>query len=157
LIKERDRVDQRFEETEIWAFLRQLLMALAYLHGLGILHRDVKPSNVFVDLEGALQLGDLGSAKVGERENYTRVGTPLYLAPEIIKYEAYSEKVDIWSLGVTLYQLAALRPPFQHPNFLKLAQSITYEEPQYPLYFSRRLKACIAEMLRKDPKERPSA
>jgi serine/threonine protein kinase len=72
-------------------------------------------------------VGDLGTAKKSEKENYTRVGTPLYLAPEIIKYEAYSEKIDIWSLGVTVYQMASLKPPFQHHNFLKLAQSITYE------------------------------
>lgn len=130
---------------------------MVYLHSQGILHRDVKPSNIFVDTEGSLQLGDLGSAKVAEKENYTRVGTPLYLAPEIIKYEAYNEKVDIWSLGVTLFQLAALKLPFHHPNFIKLAQSITYEEPQYPLHFSRRLKAVISEMLRKDPIQRPNA
>lgn len=64
IIKERERLGDYFEEKVLWGYLKQLLEALAYLQSKAILHRDVKPSNIFVDSDGNLQLGDLGSAKI---------------------------------------------------------------------------------------------
>ena len=90
-----------------------------------------------------IQIGDFGSAKKNKGQNYTRIGTPLYLSPEIISYEAYTQKTDIWSLGVSIFHAAALRPPFQFKNFLKLAESISYSDPIFPQHISERLKEII--------------
>lgn len=60
-------------------------------------------------------------------DNYTRIGTPYYLPPEIIKYDKYSFKADIWSLGVTIYYLTILELPFQASNIIRLGQVISYQ------------------------------
>ena len=79
------------------------------------MHRDLKSQNIFITKNGLIKLGDFGIARV---LSYTRskaktvVCTPYYLSPEIIKSEPYSFKSDIWSLGVLLYEMCALQPPF---------------------------------------------
>lgn len=90
--------------------------------------------------------------------NDSRVGTPLYLAPEIVKHRPYDYKIDMWALGVIMYYLTWLTPPFAWDNLTKLANSITTEEPKVlPKYYNDRYKALIMSFLSKDPKERPSA
>ena len=93
---------------------KQILDALKYLHTNNIVHRDVKTLNIFMAEDGSLLLGDLGVSKILKNDLglYSRVGTPLYLPPEIIKYEKYDYKADIWGLGCVMYLLATLNHPF---------------------------------------------
>ena len=80
-----------------------------------ILHRDLKPGNIFLDESKNAKLGDFGLARVMNQESMyaqTNVGTPYYMSPEQIKEQKYNEQSDIWSLGCLVYEMAALRPPF---------------------------------------------
>ena len=80
-----------------------------------ILHRDLKPGNIFLDGNSDVKLGDFGLARVMNQESqfaFTHVGTPYYMSPEQIHDQKYNEKSDIWSLGCIIYELCALHPPF---------------------------------------------
>ena len=93
----------------------QICLAIKHIHDRKILHRDLKSQNVFLTKQGIVKLGDFGIAKVLQStvdHAKTIVGTPYYLSPEIIENKPYNFKSDIWSLGVLLYEMCALKPPF---------------------------------------------
>ena len=85
------------------------------------------------------------------------MGTPLYLAPEIIRSEKYDHKADIWGLGCVCYQLAALEHPFEGKNIIHLGQNIVNAQPKPLQNYSSLLNAFVMDMLQKNPLKRPSA
>ena len=98
-------------EDDLLNWFTQICLAMKHCHDKKILHRDLKSQNIFITKKGIVKLGDFGIARVlsnTRSKAKTVVGTPYYLSPEIIKSEAYSFKSDIWSLGVLLYEMAAL-------------------------------------------------
>ena len=117
------------EET-IWKIFIQVLKALHVIHNHNqgkIIHRDIKPSNIFIDANNNIKLGDFGLSRILTQESsfaYSHVGTPYYMSPEQIEETKYNEKSDIWSLGCCLYEMAALRPPFQAKNQIMLGMRI---------------------------------
>ena len=133
---------------------------MKHVHDRKILHRDLKCQNIFLTKTNIIKLGDFGIARVlsTTRENArTMVGTPYYLSPEIVDNRPYSFKSDIWSLGVILYELCSLRPPFDAPSIPQLALKIV--KGQYsplPQNFSKEIKELVASMLVIDPAKRPS-
>ena len=105
---------------------RQVASALAHAHARGILHRDIKPSNLLLDTEGVVWVSDFGLAKVDDDELTKTgdiLGTLRYMAPERFRGQG-DARADLYSLGLTLYELLVLRPAFDSPDRLALSEQI---------------------------------
>jgi len=142
------------DEQVIWKILTQLALAVRDCHrsdGI-ILHRDIKPKNVFLDEENNAKLGDFGlSCVLSKRSRFSHacVGTPLYMSPEQVTGRNYNEKCDIWSLGCLIYELAALNPPFVASNQYDLIDKIKIGEfARIPDHYSDDLQRVISSMLK---------
>lgn len=108
-----------FSEEQILHWFTQICLALKHCHDRKIMHRDIKALNVFLTSNDIVKLGDFGIARVMASTSEmaaTVVGTPYYLSPEIVQNNTYDNKSDVWSIGVLLYELCALRPPFNGQN-----------------------------------------
>ncbi|HSJ59359.1 MAG TPA: FHA domain-containing serine/threonine-protein kinase [Anaerolineae bacterium] len=144
--------------------VRQVAEALAYAHKRGIAHRDVKPGNIFISVEGRVVLLDLGlaSAITSSRSSLTStgtiVGTPTHMAPEQARGERVDERSDIYSLGVVLYQLLTGRLPFGGEQIAEVLRKMIYESPPLPRslnpYVSSAMEQVVLKALAKDPGQR---
>lgn len=118
-----------FEAVTLFAIFAQLVVAVAHAHKHRVLHRDLKPSNVMLTSSGFLKLGDFGVAKVlagtTACDQMTCVGSPTYMAPEIVSGEPYGSACDVWSLGVILYELSSFRKPFEGRSLGELVMRIS--------------------------------
>jgi len=159
-IHERKERHRTFSEREIMFILVQLALALQHIHARNILHRDLKPLNIFLTKLGVVKLGDFGIAKVlgsTSAAAQTVIGTPHYLSPEICNNEPYGIQSDLWALGVVLYELAALRVPFHAHSLPVIAMKICSAEPApLPNQFSTDLQKLVSDLLKKQPGERLS-
>ncbi|KAI8994405.1 serine/threonine-protein kinase 25-like protein [Gaertneriomyces semiglobifer] len=151
----------RLTEQQCSYILREVLKGLDYMHSEGKIHRDIKAENILFDNKGALKLADFGVAgqlSANQPSRSTFVGTPLYMAPEIVKGEEYGVKVDIWSVGILAIELATGFPPRSrmHPMDILYATA-AYDAPVLEGNFSEDFKNFVSSCLVKDPKSRPSA
>lgn len=160
-INRRRASGRRYHEREVLHVFVQLAIALQYIHGRRILHRDLKSQNVFLARAGVVKLGDFGIAKVFEGSDSmaeTRIGTPYYLPPEMCNDKPYSYRADVWCLGIVLYELLALEVPFNAPNMATLALKICSSEPRpVPSVYSNEVRALLGRMLSKRAEDRPSS
>lgn len=158
-IKEKKEESSNFSERRIMLFFVQIAQALVHIHAHKILHRDLKPMNIFLTKTGVVKLGDFGIARVLESSTAgakTQIGTPYYLSPEVCSSEQYGLKSDHWSLGVITYQLAALRVPFYAACVPAVAVAICNATPApLPKMYSDGFKYIVSRLLQKDPTERP--
>lgn len=150
-----------FSEERVLRWLTEATLALKYLHDKHVLHRDLKSQNLFLTSQDRLRIGDFGISKVLESTGAfarTAIGTPYYLSPEICLERPYSFSSDIWALGCVLYELAALRVPFDAQSLQKLVQKITRgPAPVLPSAYSQELKQLSGDLLHRDESQRPSA
>lgn len=97
-------------------YIGSLILAIEYLHMKNVIYRDLKPENVMVEGTGYLKLIDMGTAKKLKSSNgyrtFTIIGTPHYMAPEVMKGKGYTFSVDIWTLGVLLFEFTCGNLPF---------------------------------------------
>ncbi|CCM06118.1 uncharacterized protein FIBRA_08367 [Fibroporia radiculosa] len=182
IIKLAQRQGRPIPEDTVWSYFMQILLALNYCHhpnGYGrsssagtcesdgrekrpqVLHRDIKPDNVFLDESNTAKLGDFGLSKALTQASFanTYVGTPYYMSPELMQERAYDNKSDIWSLGCLIYELCALKPPFHeaktHTELSLLIRNGRI--PPLPKGYSPALTNIIKSMLNLNPALRPSA
>jgi fused len=135
--------DQCLPEEEVQKIARQLVRALHYLHHNRIIHRDMKPQNILVGAGGTVKLCDFGFARHMSAKTMVLTsikGTPLYMAPELVQEKPYKETVDLWSLGVILFELYKGEPPFYTNNIYSLIQLIIKDKVKYPPGMSRNFK-----------------
>lgn len=120
------------KEEEALVVFRQLLEAFKELNKNNIMHRDLKPDNIFFS-EGKVKLGDFGFCKMLEMNMaQTMLGSPIYMAPEILKEEIYTLKADIWSLGVVLFEMLFGYCPFESSSISQLINVIKDTELKIP-------------------------
>lgn len=159
LITARREAEETFRESEVMFIHLQLVLALMHVHGHKILHRDLKPLNVFLTCQGVVKLGDFGVSRVLDSTALgaqTTIGTPLYISPEVCNNEAYGTKSDLWSLGVLTYELVALRVPFHGASLPALVMKICSARPEpLPRQYSAHLARVVFDLLEKSPRQRP--
>ena len=164
LIKRAIAEELFFEERKIWEYLYQIACALKHMQDKRIMHRDLKPANIFLGADGTLKLGDLGLGRFMSSqtiEAFSRVGTPLYMSPEVLKGSGYDWKSDVWSLGCVIYELICQRSPFKREDekmsLYDLFQTISKGEyPPLPSKYSEELKQIVNLMIQIVPQNRLS-
>ena len=147
-------------EEIIWDIAYQCLLGLEYLHSHQIIHRDIKLLNIFMSTNKVIKIGDMGMSKIllKKEMKLSRVGTPLFLAPELVMKEKYDFKADIWSLGCSIYHLAKTVPPFNDENLIRLGQAIVNDNPpELPGCYSEEFKFFVNKLMTKNKKSRPNA
>eukprot|EP00760_Papus_ankaliazontas_P028826 PhM_4_TR4006/c0_g1_i1/m.102924 len=150
-----------FSDAEIAYIMRSILSGLSYLHKHNQMHRDIKSDNVLIDDDGNLKLGDLGfTARYGQEDKRkTVVGTPYWMAPEVIRGDAYDYRADIWSLGILGLELCDGEPPLMDmPPMKALYVIVTQPAPRVKMTSMHGKECCdfMAAMLVKDPNHRPN-
>ena len=139
---------------------QQLLAALQAVHAAGVVHCDVKPANLLLG-DGHLVLTDFGIAESGgtpahpARRNGYIIGSPTYMAPELVRGEAPRPAADLWSLGATLQAAVEGRPPFPQGDVAPTLAAVLHDPPS-PARRAGRLQPLLSRLLVKDPRERPS-
>eukprot|EP01126_Amoeba_proteus_P057166 TRINITY_DN7257_c0_g1_i1.p1 TRINITY_DN7257_c0_g1~~TRINITY_DN7257_c0_g1_i1.p1 ORF type:complete len:216 (+),score=57.06 TRINITY_DN7257_c0_g1_i1:301-948(+) len=156
---------ETLEEEQCRYVVQGTLLGLSYLHTTGILHLDIKAANILLTEEGIIKLADFGVSTVlktieqfKEQDDY--VGSPLFMAPEIIRKEGYNNRADIWSLGITIIEMLQGRPPNTDINSIEKLPLLAERDPpqlKNPNMWSPQIKKFIASVLVKDPLQRPSA
>lgn len=150
--------ESRFNEKVAAQYLRECISAVQYLHSLDppIIHRDIKPENILLDSNGVVKLADFGWSNEydDEAQRLTYCGTPEYLAPEMIKQTGHDRMLDVWNLGVLLFELLTGAPPFEGANQNELFQNILALHIKWPKGFSGIARDLISKLLKIDPAQR---
>ena len=160
-----DAPDHRLPLDQVVSIAKDVCSGLAFAHSKAVVHRDLKPGNVWLTSDGVAKIGDFGLATGMDLSRITRtdriMGTPLYMAPEQAKGESVTERSDLYSLGCMLYEMVTGRPPFigdglvailgQHINAATVAP--TWHNPRCP----KTMEALILALLSKAPADRPES
>jgi len=130
---------------------------LFYLHSKEIIHRDVKAANILITEDAIVKLADFGvSQQVGKAQEI--IGSPLWMAPEVILNREYDKRCDIWSLGITVIEIADGLPPHSDMNYMRAMKMVPNRPPPTlndPTKWPNELNNFLAKCLQKDPSKRP--
>eukprot|EP01105_Mastigella_eilhardi_P009581 TRINITY_DN2256_c0_g1_i1.p1 TRINITY_DN2256_c0_g1~~TRINITY_DN2256_c0_g1_i1.p1 ORF type:complete len:471 (-),score=132.40 TRINITY_DN2256_c0_g1_i1:673-2085(-) len=146
-------------ENLVVVYTVQILHALAYLHAEGIIHRDLKAANIYLNKAGNVKIAEFGAAAELNKKakHFSMVGSPYWMAPEVIEILGHSAQSDIWSLGAAVYELLTGMPPFYGiPPMMAMFKIVHEDIPEVPdvsPYMTSFLNLCFT----KDPDLRPSA
>jgi serine/threonine-protein kinase len=161
-LEQRLRANGPLEPAEAARIFDQALRAVEHIHNCGVIHRDLKPGNIYLTRDGQVKLMDFGVAKLTDQPehnaNRTMVGTLLYISPEQINGHSTDFRSDIYTLGVSLFETLTGRLPFERRSDYALMHAHVQEPPPSPKQFERRipaaLEAAIMKSIQKDPNRR---
>ncbi|KAH0787591.1 Aurora kinase A [Histomonas meleagridis] len=144
-----------FDEPTSAKYIMQIVDAVSYCHSKHVIHRDIKPENILISSNGSLKLADFGwSVHAPTNRRTTLCGTLDYLSPEMIEGHEHDESVDIWSIGVLLYEILVGSPPFEAPKQRDTCQRIKAVDLKFPDGISNEARDLISCLLQHDPEKR---
>ena len=150
----------RFDQRTAAQYMREVIEAVRYIHSFSpkIIHRDIKPENLLLDDNYRVLLSDFGWSNFLDDNEYRKTfcGTPEYLSPEMAKKEGHNEMVDIWALGVLMFEFLAGYAPFSGSNPKELYANIKKLKINWPVDFPPLAKNLITKILKLNPNERLS-
>ncbi|RYO78745.1 hypothetical protein DL766_008488 [Monosporascus sp. MC13-8B] len=151
----------KFPENLVGVYMTQVLQGLQYLHDQGVIHRDIKGANILTTKDGKVKLADFGvstSTLAGPDKEAQVVGTPYWMAPEIIELSGATPASDIWSLGCTVIELLQGKPPYHHLQAMPALFAIVNDDhPPLPEGVSSAARDFLMQCFQKDPNLRVSA
>ncbi|KAJ6247080.1 aurora a [Anaeramoeba flamelloides] len=146
-----------FDEKTSSQYISSLASALSYCHSKHVIHRDIKPENILISINGDLKIADFGwSVHAPNSRRNTMCGTLDYLPPEMILGKGHDQNVDLWSLGVLLFEFLVGTPPFETEGHQETYRKIVKTDFVIPEYISSGAKDLIKKLLVRDPKKRIS-
>ncbi|KAG7386041.1 hypothetical protein PHYPSEUDO_000709 [Phytophthora pseudosyringae] len=145
----------RFSEKQSALYVQEMARALIYMHSKHVIHRDIKPENLLVGFSGELKIADFGwSVHAPSSRRTTLCGTLDYLPPEMIENKPHDEKVDVWTLGILMYEFLTGAPPFETENTKETYRRIAHVDLKFPSYVSSEARDLLLKILRHDPQQR---
>ena len=168
-------MQKAIDEIEIWELLYQSISGLRYIHTNKLIHRDIKPANLFLTDDKTIKIGDFGVSaerkfsqeRINTEKSHAQretmmIGTPLYMSPEIFAHQPYGSKVDVYSLGCTIYELCFFTAPrLPLPGVNQNGEIFTDLKDMPPRFnvgkYSNELLSIIMKMIEKDPSKRPNS
>lgn len=140
-----------FQEEKAADYTAQILSGIDYLHRNGVMHRDLKPENV-ICIGGHLKITDFGWSIKTDKQRKTLCGTLDYISPEVANKNLYDNKIDCWSVGVLLYEMLMVQPPFPQAT-----QDYRFEALHLPPHLSAECRDILSQLLEVDAKKRLGA
>eukprot|EP00041_Stephanoeca_diplocostata_P011896 m.197358 g.197358 ORF g.197358 m.197358 type:complete len:323 (+) comp18715_c0_seq1:198-1166(+) len=143
----------------------QMLDAITFLHSKNVVHRDLNAANTLLSGDGLIKIADFGVSAQSKGKRHTFIGSPNWMAPEVVKCEQdkscwYVNSCDIWGLGVTMIEFADGQPPYSDLHPVKVLLKIVTSAPpkvQDPSAWPEEFSSLLSQMLQKEPEKRPSA
>lgn len=149
--------ERRFSNERSRFYTAEICLAIAHLHGSGIIYRDLKPENLLIDSSGHIKVTDFGLSKEGIQDNArtrTFCGTPEYLAPEVLEAKPYTKAVDWWSVGTLIFEMLTGLPPFYCEDVQKMYSLKMTAELTIPEYIEPEAADLIRKFLDRNPETR---
>jgi eukaryotic-like serine/threonine-protein kinase len=146
---------------QVLEYSMQVLSALSYAHSRGVIHRDLKPANIMVTSHGLVKLMDFGIAKSSDEKNLTRPGTTMgsvyYISPEQVRGGTVDARSDIYSFGVTLYEMLTGQKPFQADTSYSVLYAQMNEAPAHPMKVNPEIPAALNDIVLHAMEKNPDA
>lgn len=147
----------RFSERTSAGFIADLASALSYCHKKHVIHRDIKPENLLLGFNGEIKIADFGwSVHALTSRRNTLCGTLDYLAPEMVEGKEHDEQIDVWSIGILLFEFLCGFPPFEAEGHSATYRRITKVDLRFPRHVPEDAQDLIRKLLVKDPRKRMS-
>ena len=156
------KLGEKLDEKKIFYILKDVALGMSYLHGKSVLHCDLKSSNVLIDENWNVKLCDFGLSRIKSnkknKKDNLRVGTPHWMAPEILKGEKYEYESDIYSFGILLWEMLTGQIPYKNKTTAEIIELVCKESHQIsvPNYPNQLFLNIFLSCTQRDPKKRPS-